>query len=259
MKSRIALLLFVHATIVLSPLPASAGGGNWIEIRRDERLNSYLVPGSPRVAHATAYAKDPLRVEERGPYFAWLSPVTYGWSLPRVDDPRTIRLGRLSIDWDRMKASVSFVVPQVSPGEYVIAFCDSDCSHTFGDVDTTGGIQVFATALEARLTRRLDKLDASAESGRYAARLANRRLERRVNREIDDVGAEVTTLNDRLSSLSTAVDGLRESARPQIPPWSLAAAVGLAAAAGFGIGRARTEYARRRAMDRELDELVGQR
>jgi len=66
MKSRIALLLFVLATIVLSPLPASAGG-NWIEIRRDEPLNSYLVPGSPRVAHAAAYAEDPLRVKERGP------------------------------------------------------------------------------------------------------------------------------------------------------------------------------------------------
>jgi hypothetical protein len=258
MKSRIALLLFVLATIALSPLPASAGG-NWIEVRRDEQLNSYLVPGSPRVAHAAAYAKDPLRVKERGPYFAWLSPVTYGWSLPRVDDPRTVRLGRLSIDWDRMKASVSFVVPQVPPGEYVIAFCDSNCSHTFGDIDTTGGIQVFVTALEARLTRRLDKLDATAESGRYAARLANRRLERRVNREIDDVGADVSTLDDRLSSLSTAVDGLREAARPQVPWWALVTAAFLAAAAGFGIGRAHTEYTRRRTMDRELDELVAQR
>jgi hypothetical protein len=258
MKSRAALLLFVLATIVLSPLPASAGG-NWIELRKDGALNAYLVPGSRRVAHASAYAEDPLRVRERGPYFAWLSPTTYGWTLPRADSPRTIRLGRLSIDWDRMKASVAFVVPQVPPGEYLIAFCDSDCSHAFGDVDPTGGVHVFATALEARLTKRLDKLDASMASGRYAARDANRRLERRLNDKIDDVGAEVSNLDDRLASLSTAVDGLRRAARPQIPSWALVVAALLAAAAGFGIGRAHTEYTRRRGMDRELDELVGQR
>ncbi len=257
MRSRAAVLLFVLATIVLSPLPASAGG-NWIEIRKDGVLNAYLTPGSRRVAHASAYAEDPMRVKNRGPYFAWLSPTTYGWTLPRVDSPRAVRLGRLSIDWDRLTASVSFIVPRVPPGEYIIAFCDADCSDTFGDVDPTGGVEVFATALEARLTKRLDKLDSSMESGRYAARHANRRLERRLNREIDAVGAEVSSLDDRLSSLTTAVNGLRKAARPQIPSWSLIAAALLAAAAGFGIGRARTEYTRRRAIDRELDQLVGQ-
>jgi hypothetical protein len=255
---RAALAVFVLATSVLTPLPASAGG-NWIEIRKGESVNAYLVPGSKRVAHATAYAEDPLKVRERGPYFAWLSPVTYGWTLPRVDSPQTVRLGRLSIDWDRMKASVSFIVPQMPPGEYVIAFCDSDCSHTFGDVDPTGEVQVFATSLGARLTKRLDKVDASVEMGRYAARHANRRLGRRLNREIDDVGAEVSNLHDRLSSLSTAVDGIRRAARPQVPSWGLVAAALLAAAAGFGLGRANVRYTRRRAIDRELDELVGRR
>jgi hypothetical protein len=72
MRSRAVLLVLVLTTILLSPLPASAGG-NWIEIRDDDTLNAYLVPGSGRVASAQAYAEDPRKVREQGPYFAWLS------------------------------------------------------------------------------------------------------------------------------------------------------------------------------------------
>ena len=259
MRSRAALLLFVLATIELSALPASAGGGNWIEFRNDQVLSSYLVPGSPRVAYATAYAKDPQKVKERGPYYAWLSRETYGWTLPLSDRPGTVRLGRLSIDWDRMKASISFTVPEMSPGEYLIAFCNSDCSQTFGDVDPTGGIKVFATALEARLTKRVDRLDSVVDSQRYAVRRANRRLERRLGHDMDGVGAEVATLDERLGNLSTTIDDVRKGSRPQLPWWSIIATAILAAAAGFGIGRAHTEFRRHRAVDRELDELVRQR
>jgi hypothetical protein len=258
MRSRAALLLFVLATIPLSSLPASAGG-NWIEFRDDEVLSSYLVPGSPRVAYATAYAKNPQKVKESGPYYAWLSRETYGWTLPlRSDRPGTVRLGRLSINWDRMKASISFTVPEVPPGQYLIAFCNSDCSQTFGDVDPTGGIQVFATALEARLTERVDKLDSVVDRQRNAARRANRRLERRLDRDIDEVGAEVATLDERFGNLSTTIDDVRKGTRPQLPGWTIIATAILAATAGFGIGRAHTEFRRRRAVDRELDELVRQ-
>jgi len=259
MRLRFVLILVVLTSIALWPLPGAAGGGNWIGFRGDEVIGSYLVPGSPRVAYASAYAEDPQKVKERGPYFAWLSPETYGWTLPLADGEETVRLGRLDVDWDRMRASISFTVPDLPPGEYLIAFCDSDCSHTFGDVSPTGGVQVFATGLEARLTKRLDKLDTSVGSGRSAARRGNRRLAHRLDRQIDDVGAEVSNLDKQVGSLSTAVDGLRQAMRPQPPAW-LPIAIGLlAATAGFGIGRAHTEFARRRAVDRELHELVGQR
>jgi hypothetical protein len=258
MRSRAVLLVLVLTTILLSPLPASAGG-NWIEIRDDDTLNAYLVPGSGRVASAQAYAEDPRKVREQGPYFAWLSHETYGWLPPRVDRPRTVRLGRLHIDWNRMKASIRFTVPEVPPGTYMISFCNADCSRTFGDVDPTGGLHIFATALEARLTERLDKLDAAIADRRYVERRANRRMERRMNRDIDEIETTTGSLDARLSSLGAAVDGLREAARPQIPSWALAVAALLAGAAGFGIGRAHTEYTRRRAMDQELDELVRQR
>lgn len=80
-----------------------------------------------------------------------------------------------------------------------------------------------------------------------------------MNRDIDEIETTTGNLDARLSSLGTAVDGLREAARLQIPSWALAVAALLAGAAGFGIGRAHTEYRRRRAMDHELSELVGQR
>jgi hypothetical protein len=259
MRSRIALFLVVVGTVVVFPMPASSGGGNWIEIRDEDGLNAYLVPGSERVAHASAYAKDPRKVREHGPYFAWLSHETYGWSPPGVDRPQTIRLGRLDINWNRMRASIRFTVPEIPPGEYMITFCNADCSRTFGDVDPTGGVQIFATALEARLTQRLDKLDAAMRDRRYFERRANRRMERGLNREIDKVETTSGNLDARVSSLGTAVDGLREAGRPQIPSWALAVAALLAGAAGFGIGRARTHHVHSRALDRELDELVTNR
>jgi len=256
MRSRIALSLLVVGTSVLFPMPASSGGGNWIEIRNDGAPSAYLVRGSERVAYANAYAQDPLKVREAGPYFAWLSHETYGWLPPRVNRPRTVRLGRLNIDWNRMRASIRFTVPEVPPGEYMITFCNADCSRTFGDVDPTGGLNVFATAVDARLTERLDKLDAAIADRRYVERRANNRVERRLNRDIDEIETTTDDIDARLSSLGTAVEGLREAARPQIPSWALAVAALLAGAAGFGIGRARTHHFHRGALDRELDDLV---
>jgi hypothetical protein len=250
------MLVCAGAVLVVGlSAPSAAGGGNWIDIRDEMDMNAFLAPGQERVASATAYARDPVRLKEDGPYYAYLMKETYGWRLP-ADDRRLIRLGRLDVDWSRMKAQVAFTVPQVPPGKYLIAFCNIGCTREFGDVDPTGGVHVFGSALEARLMQRINRLDMALETRGYAERRAHGRLRRAADKRVAEVQEDTDGFDYRITGLERALENVREASKPNLPAWVPVGAALLAAAAGFGVGRAHTEYVRRRALDKELQELV---
>jgi hypothetical protein len=251
MKTRFILCAALVGATVFGLAPNATAGGNWIEIN-----DSHVSPGETVVADALAYVRDRLKAKRSGPYFAYLAPETYGWTLPHVHHARTIKLGKVSINWATMDASFRFKMPAVSPGEYLIAFCDRGCTHNFGDVDPTGGIQVFATSLEARVMQRINRLDAALFNRKYAERRARKWLQRKSAEGFEEVAGDMRALSERVQTLRQTVGAVQAGARPRLPSWVPIGAAALAAAAGFGMGRARTERLARRSLDRELNELV---
>ncbi|HJP66143.1 MAG TPA: hypothetical protein VKA30_07560 [Actinomycetota bacterium] len=149
--------------------PASAGGTVF------EFDSHYYVPGD----HVVGSALVQISAQDEGRWYAYL--VRSGKSNPRPPE-QGIPLGQIdlkSIDVGHVHATISFVVPDVKPGSYLIETCNGDCSvEWFGDL-VGGWFTVVATheeipfrALEDELTARIDTLQARVRSLRQQLAVA---------------------------------------------------------------------------------------
>lgn len=251
------------ASIVLSLPAASAwAGGNWIEWKR-----RYNVTGKVIVARNVFYARSEAKVTQAGPYFAYVSPETYGWRLPKIGTRGTIRLGRLKVIWPgadsqfkgplrfNPRARIRFTVPDLPSGDYLIAFCNRGCTRTLGDADPTGGFHIVNSALEGQLSRRLDVLGARFREYRSRAQRAQARIEREVAEGISDLRGDAVGAQRRVDTLERRVSN--QGQREESIPWTALALAGLVSVlATMAVGRLRRPKREQKVLERDLRRLL---
>jgi hypothetical protein len=122
--------------------------GEEVHLQTDFRANMGGLPGTQ------------LGSVEDGPFHAYLLPLRKFIHPPEI--PKTaVFLGTILIERGKREgewsASISFVMPQVKPGDYWVDYCNDPCQAS-GVGDLGGGsFRVVTTAEEARLMNLLDE------------------------------------------------------------------------------------------------------
>lgn len=256
---RVFISAVTAALIVGALAEPAAAGGNWIDWKR-----RYNVAGETVVARNVFFARSEVRVRRHGPYFAYLSPETYGWRLPDVNKPGTVRLGRVRVVWPdadssfrgpmrfNPRARIRFTVPDLRSGNYLLAFCNRGCTRPLGSVDPSGGFRIVASALEGRLSNRVDALASRLDASRRRALRDDMRRKRASEADLAELRTAALDADSRLADLEARL-ARRDRAGDGSAPWILlATALLVLAASGFLVGRRRG----RTATQRELDRLV---
>lgn len=134
--ARRVLVATIVVAAALVPLtvagaPAGAGGGSRLVADRE-----FYRPGE--AVHLTALVQK-LNLDWLGPYDAYLRPLD-----PDVDsaggpgsDPRDVPIGRLVVtrlDPTTVRAEVTFVLPKLPDGEWVVLYCNRGCTAMLGDL-----------------------------------------------------------------------------------------------------------------------------
>ena len=144
--------------------PVAQAGGAWIEVTGVDGE-----PFAPQAPDDPSWAPVGSTVTMRGVVGPGQQPPpTEGpWfaSIDR-DGARDIDLGRVAmrrVNGESWVATLTFVVPRLRHGAYMIRVCDLGCHHGVGDL-VGGGLVVASTSAEARLVQRLallrDRLSA---------------------------------------------------------------------------------------------------
>jgi hypothetical protein len=241
--TRLTILLALVVVVVLSAGPVWAKGGSYL---RFDRL--YYHPGES-LKLETEFRTDvigwqPGSVED-GPYFAYLLPLAR--RIPYIDPPHipkgAVPLGPLVIQpgshEEEWLASVSFVVPDVPPGEYWLDICNDPCRHSsVGDLGG-GSFQVAANAEEAHLMNLLHEwvsdmidervppvavVEGDLTTLRVSEALRDTRTRLDLARGLRDIQDDVAALRDQSEDAAASSSGL-ESALWLIG-WLVAAGIG---------------------------------
>jgi hypothetical protein len=253
--------------------PAAAGGGATLDFDEDVAHEDYLAVGETVTGEMWAYFDD--RQVRREPFYAYLEPVSVGeatYEGPPKLSGKAIRLGRIHVGEFRHPAGgffdantrVTFVVPQVAPGRYLIQYCNSPCTRPFGNpgANWPTGITIVATPAEARLRHQMDRLESRLQ--RYAWQGDNG-LRRRIQ-ELRSVVSYVPELRSRQQTVAESADGTAEEvdklqsqlrdlkSKTDNQAWLLygLAGIGLMALAVTVARR----FRRRRARSEAVDEVV---
>jgi hypothetical protein len=197
MLRRTALVLAAILAVLGLPTGAAAGGAASFDFNRD-----YFVPGDRAVGDTLFWiAKEDRHLLDRT-FYAYLIPEMRYIKPPKIPAD-AVPLGPITLDG---LARVSFIVPDVSPGEYTVDICDSPCRHSHvGDL-FNGSITVVESRQEARLRMVIDRLerDLRREDGRLMAqgRQADRRA-KLLHEQITDLRATTEKWERRQAWLET--------------------------------------------------------
>jgi hypothetical protein len=166
-------MLVLPLVMLAVPFPASAGGWwSYIELN-----NRYLAPGTMVHSVGTRIFFDSVReaheARRGGSYYAYLiedfdyhvvteaqskmDPSPRWW---RIGDAAAMRVGRVSLGgWDANLATATarFVAPDVTPGPYVLMFCDAGCKRPLADL-VPRKVRVVADPLTARIVGTLERV-----------------------------------------------------------------------------------------------------
>jgi hypothetical protein len=252
--------------------PAGAGGGATLEFDEDVAHEDYLAVGETVTGEMWAYFDD--RQVRREPFYAYLEPVSVGEA--RYEGPpklsgQAVRLGRIHVGEFRHPAGgfdanvrVTFVVPHVAPGRFLIQYCNSPCTRPFGNPEGNWptGITIVATRAEARLRHQMDRLESRLE--RYAWQGDNG-LRRRIQ-ELRSVVSYVPELRSRQQTVAESANGTAQEvnklqsqvrdlkSKTDNQGWLL---YGLAGAGLIALAVAvERRFSRRRARPEAVDEVV---
>jgi hypothetical protein len=253
------------AAIILGIAGPASAGGNWIEWRRRQNVVSKVV-----VARNIFFARSEAKVKRAGPYYAYITPETYGWQLPNVEKPGTVRLGRVKVIWPgpdshfrgflrfNPRARIKFTVPDLPSGNYLITFCNLGCTRTLGDVDPTGGFAIVQSTPEGQLNARLDLMSERFREYRDRARRERVRTALKLADAVSDVERDANFARQRIEALDERISKLRADLRADDSlPWGAIAAAGLiVGATGFLFGSLRRRKFDRGSVDAELHQII---
>jgi hypothetical protein len=146
-----------------------------------------------------------------GPFSAYLvkgSPDDYPISLPAD----AIDLGPVLIEPRHQSeygdVTLDFFVPQVEPGEYVVALCNDPCRKPLGDMLPTP-ITIAGDDAEARLLERIKRLEIKLLNVRMRMGPLARRIARdAVNQTEKDIEARLEALTNRITLAEKQIDAL---------------------------------------------------
>lgn len=226
------MLIALGMTGLVLGLPATAeAGGNWIDLDR-----FYYRAGETVTANLGYYGAGRAELEPHGPYYLWITSDKEAWNQPPPLGRGAIRLGEVRFLGQKgWWAEVTFVVPDLDPGKYILQVCNDPCTRTI-DVDATA-FNISLNPLRAQLIDRIevyrDELTRVAKHVRKAKALATE--QRRELSTLHALAAQVELLTGRVKDLE----------RPTVPPeepqgtpaWILAAGLAVAALAGYAGGR----------------------
>jgi hypothetical protein len=226
------LLLALGMTGLVLSLPGTAeAGGNWIGV---DRL--YYRAGETVTAKLGYYGTGRAELESHGPYYLWITDDRDAWHQPPPLGRGAIQLGEVRfLGRKGWRAEVTFVVPDLDPGKYILQVCNDPCTRTI-DVDATA-FNIALNPLRAQLIARIDALHRDLEQVSKQARKAKGLAaeQRRELSTLHTLAAQVELLTGRVEDLE------KPTVRPEepqgIPAWIPIAGLVAAALAGYAGGR----------------------
>ncbi|MGH2746777.1 MAG: hypothetical protein ACRDKB_02485 [Actinomycetota bacterium] len=255
---RVAALTLLLVTIAI---PARAGGA-WIEW--DSR---YHVVGERVRVWEVVYAREVADVLAEGPFFVYIGPETWAWQRPRDPEERMARVAEITFrpapqgmrhEGLRLGpgyyiAEAVFAMPPMASGRHLVMFCNPGCTNTLGQ-DPTGGFLVAQNRTEARLARRLERVEAALSerigTERRARRAGDQHLDDQRRRAEDEGEERLYAAEERIAALE------RAARRPPSFPWLAVSLAALLGAAGTGAARVVLRRRHRQAFDYELERLL---
>ena len=236
--------LIAVVLVALVGVGAAAGGGATWQWNGKSWHQIAFSPGDTVEASSSVWIRGRgLGRPEDGPYFAYLVPPREKVPFPSDGIPDdAIALGELSLDpyeddATHSVARLTFSVPDVAPGRYFVMHCNEGCKTALGDIMTTVLI-VAADEADERATVAIDRLDMKTREHNFLIR----RLERKT-KQLQELLPRVIELEDLTSQLRARVETLENedaaAATGRSSGPRVAAGVGVALLAGFGIGRLR--------------------
>jgi hypothetical protein len=246
----VAVPVLVAMAVGARAAPAKAGGSAFDFHRR------WFAPG--QLAEGKTQFSDwvgaPGRVAQ-GPYFAYLVRGDRFIEPPHL--PRNaIRLGQVKmthVEGTIWEASISFVVPHVRPGGFMVSLCNDRCRNTsVGDLVgawisiATSAEQAKMRNLEDRIVARLEERNAELTDALWAQLEELRGAVDRARPPSITVGTEMrlAPLEDQVKVLAAQVRDLRE--RSDQGPLAWLWLLGWVVAAGISVLWRRTAVRRRR-------------
>lgn len=161
---------------------------------------------------------------EDGPYYAYLSPPGTDAGPPLSDAAR--RVAEVAVDpgggacHQDATAELSFTVPDVAPGDYVIEVCNDPCEDTLGDM-WLSPLRIVSSPETGRLSEAADRLDERMAVARYRVRRMVgqriRELRRELLGEIDVLSDEVRAVTKRVHALERLRDQEPSPGRAALP------------------------------------------
>lgn len=230
--------VIVASVVVLVGGSARAGGAMW-DFNGKQHYEIAFVPGDTVEASTSVWiAADDLGRPEHGPFYGYLvRPTSDGPWPPPVPDDATY-LGEIALDEPYSKthtvARLTFMVPEVEPGDYRLLHCNDPCETSLGDIMTTP-ITITATEGEGTLLIATRALEQRVEILEFRADRLESALKMR--RKVENVN--IATLRGQLATLAARVDDLQEVPESRVIEGSVGVGAALAAAGLFWVARRR--------------------
>ena len=215
---RITTLALSAMVMATTPLPATAGGW-WTSPQLEHQTPALGIGESTTVTAQVMFptADEAVAARTEGDYYAYLvrgfdkTALQEAMTQPQPDSwwttpHETIQLGQLTFgrnDSNLINASVTFVVPDVEPGEYDLMLCNRGCSKPLADVVPLEYVYV-GDPLTVRLM-----LD-SAE--RVAGQMEELDVElAMVDQSVDAMRDNINDLRGRLDDIAASVNRMESS------------------------------------------------
>ncbi len=246
--AQLCLIGVVIAALVILGGVAVGGGANF-DWNGQPSYDIAFSPGDQVEGSSSVWIRGrDLGKPEDGPFFAYLSPQRRA-SWPPPED--AIGLGEVTIDpypegASHSVARVSFAVPDVPPGDYLVLHCNDSCTTELGDITPTL-LTIAAGEADERATVAIDRLDRRTDSNEFFITRMKREM-----RELRGVWSRIADLESSEKELAQRVSALEfELAASPATTTSPAGPLGLAALGGLtGLGIAHFGARRRSHADR---------
>lgn len=205
----------------------------------------YYKPGEVARGHVeVTWPRRPTRATatpDEGPYSVYLRPQQSDFNIRAARDPEAIQVGIVIVERGRNRsgtARVEFTVPPVPGGHWLVQACDTECTHSLGDL-LASPIRLVSSVREERrlISSRLDALTRSIGRTRSVGIRTQVRLRRDLRqtdadlrRVIAQLDYDVYKLTRSIRELAARSSGSDESATGMV------AAVGLLTGGGVSVG-----------------------
>jgi hypothetical protein len=230
---RRSALAMVILTVVLVPARGMAGG-SWLQPERP----GYGV-GEIATLRTTFYSGSLEGTIADGPYVAYLLPI----GSTGIDDPDAIPVGEIEmrpVSGTGIAARVTFTVPHVPTGWYVLEYCNDPCT-VDGIGDLVGGQEFFIapSAIEGVLRARIDRLVDRVSFARTNGRRGVARLEATLEARTAELAAARAAARRPIPPPATVVERRAAPEESSVTWWITLLGCALGLAAGVAIGRRR--------------------